>query len=105
MDHRERFDIDNFDSVSVEDEPPEVKEGRLDARDLEVVQRYVVLNNRRSSTAGRADGRRRAVARIKADHPLSDKLPTIEARISVLTRMVGANLLATLVILGLKLSH
>jgi hypothetical protein len=42
-DHRERFDIDRLAVVSVED-PPEVKEGRLNAEDLELVRRYIALN-------------------------------------------------------------
>lgn len=44
MDHRERFDIDKLASVSVEDEPPEVKEGALDRADLALVHRYIDLN-------------------------------------------------------------
>jgi hypothetical protein len=36
-DHRERFDIDRLAVVGVED-PPEVKEGRLNTEDLELVR-------------------------------------------------------------------
>jgi hypothetical protein len=55
MGHAERFDIDNLASVSVEDTPPEVKEGRLDANDVDLVRRYLALNRL-----------------IKADRPLSE---------------------------------
>jgi hypothetical protein len=44
MDNREPFDIRNLASVGVEDTPPEVKEGRRDAHELELVRRYVALN-------------------------------------------------------------
>jgi RNase adaptor protein for sRNA GlmZ degradation len=44
MDHREQFDIDNLAVVSVEDDPPEVKAGHLDAADLDLVRRYIALN-------------------------------------------------------------
>jgi len=43
-DHRERFDTNRLAVVSVEDDPPEVKEGRLNAEDLELVRRYIALN-------------------------------------------------------------
>jgi hypothetical protein len=44
MDHRETFDIDNLAVVSVEDNPPEVKEGSLSAADLDLVRRYITQN-------------------------------------------------------------
>jgi hypothetical protein len=44
MDHREQFDVDNLAVIGVVDDPPEVKEGRLDAADLELVRRYIALN-------------------------------------------------------------
>jgi hypothetical protein len=44
MDHRETFDIDNLAVVSVEDNPPEVKEGSLSAADLDLVRRYLTQN-------------------------------------------------------------
>jgi hypothetical protein len=44
MDHRQQFDVDQLAVVSVEDDPPQVLEGRLDAADLDVVRRYIALN-------------------------------------------------------------
>jgi hypothetical protein len=44
MDHRQQFDVDHLAVVSVEDDPPQVLEGRLDAADLDVVRRYITLN-------------------------------------------------------------
>jgi hypothetical protein len=44
MDHREQFDVDNLAVVSVEDRLPRVIEGQLDAADLDLVRRYIVLN-------------------------------------------------------------
>ena len=44
MDHRQQFDVDHLAVVSIEDEPPLVLEGRLDAADLELVRRYIALN-------------------------------------------------------------
>lgn len=44
MDHRQRFDIDQLAVVSVEDDPPQVIEGPLDAADLDLVRRYIALN-------------------------------------------------------------
>jgi len=44
MDHREPFDIDRLASVSVEDDPPEVKAGWLAPTDLELTRRYIALN-------------------------------------------------------------
>lgn len=43
-DHRERFDTNRLAAVSVEDDPPEVKEGGLSAEDLALVRRYIALN-------------------------------------------------------------
>lgn len=44
MDHREAFDIDQLAVVSVEDDPPQVLEGRLSSTDLGLVRRYIALN-------------------------------------------------------------
>jgi hypothetical protein len=44
MDHRQQFDSDQLAVVSVEDDPPQVVEGRVDAADLDLVRRYVALN-------------------------------------------------------------
>ena len=44
MNHRQRFDFDNLAVVSVEDDPPEVKEGSLSDPDLALVRRYIALN-------------------------------------------------------------
>jgi len=44
MDHRDQFDVDNLAVVSVEDRLPRVIEGDLDAADLDMVRRYIVLN-------------------------------------------------------------
>jgi hypothetical protein len=44
MDHRDQFDIDNLAVVSVQDEPPQLVEGHLDAADLDLVRRYIALN-------------------------------------------------------------
>jgi hypothetical protein len=44
QDHSERFDIDNLAVVSVEEEPPRVVAGQLDAADLDLVRRYIALN-------------------------------------------------------------
>src|SRR3954469_22012947 len=44
QDHSERFDIDNLAVVSIEDEPPRVVAGHLDADDLGQVRRYIALN-------------------------------------------------------------
>ena len=44
MDHRESFDTGNLAVVSVEDDPPEVKEGSLSAADLDLVRRYIAQN-------------------------------------------------------------
>lgn len=43
-DHHERFNIDNLAVVSVDDDPPRVIEGQLDAVDLEQVRRFIALN-------------------------------------------------------------
>ena len=43
-DYREQFDIDHVAVVSVEEAPPEVIEGRLNAVDLNRVRRYIALN-------------------------------------------------------------
>lgn len=43
-DHREQFDTGNPAVVSVEDDPPQVVEGRLDAADLALIRRYIMLN-------------------------------------------------------------
>ena len=40
----EQFDINNLAVVSVEDDPPQVKEGSLSAADLALVRRYIALN-------------------------------------------------------------
>jgi hypothetical protein len=45
-DHREKFDRNDLAVVSVEDDPPQLVEGELSAADLELVQRFVVLNRR-----------------------------------------------------------
>lgn len=57
MDHKARFDIGKLASVSVED-PPVVKEGQLDAADLEVVRQYIALNKRAilNHWQGKTDG-------------------------------------------------
>jgi hypothetical protein len=44
MDHREQFDIDQFAVVGIEDDPPQVMEGRLSAADLAAVRRFIALN-------------------------------------------------------------
>jgi hypothetical protein len=44
MDHREQFDFGNLAVVSVEDDPPQIKEGSLVAADLALIQRYIALN-------------------------------------------------------------
>jgi hypothetical protein len=44
MNHNERFEPDNLAVVSVEDDPPQVVEGRLSTADLEQVRRYIALN-------------------------------------------------------------
>jgi hypothetical protein len=44
MDHRPQFALSNLAVVSVEDDPPQVVEGRLDADDLDHVRRYIALN-------------------------------------------------------------
>jgi hypothetical protein len=46
MNHRQHFDIDQLAVVSVEDDPPQVKEGHLDAADLDLVRRFIALNRR-----------------------------------------------------------
>jgi len=56
--HHERFDPGNLAVVSVEDVPPQVVEGWLDAADLERVRRYIALNRQaiRDHWAERTDG-------------------------------------------------
>ena len=44
IDHGEQFNIGNLAVVSVEDDPPQVKEGSLSADDLALVRRYIALN-------------------------------------------------------------
>lgn len=44
MDHRDQFDLDHLAVVGVEDEPPQVIEGRLNAADLDLVRRFIALN-------------------------------------------------------------
>ena len=44
MDHREQFDTGNLAVVSVEDDPPEIIEGRLASADLALIRRYIALN-------------------------------------------------------------
>jgi hypothetical protein len=44
MDHRQQFDLERLAVVSIEDDPPRLVEGDLDAADLELVRRYIVLN-------------------------------------------------------------
>jgi hypothetical protein len=43
MDHRQQFDI-QLAVVSVEDDPPQIVEGRVDAADLDLVRRYIAFN-------------------------------------------------------------
>lgn len=43
-DHHERFNVDNLAAVSVDDDPPRVIEGQLNATDLEQVRRFIALN-------------------------------------------------------------
>ena len=68
-DHRERFDIDRLAVVSVEDDPPEVKEGSLGAEDLEQVRRWIVLN--RQAILDHWDERTDGVELARALMPLS----------------------------------
>jgi hypothetical protein len=44
IDHRPEFDVEHLAVVSVEDDPPQLLEGDLDAGDLALVRRYVALN-------------------------------------------------------------
>jgi hypothetical protein len=44
MNHREQFAIDELAVVSVEDDPPQVIEGRLSPADLALVGRFIALN-------------------------------------------------------------
>jgi hypothetical protein len=49
MDHREQFDTTALAVVSIEDNPPQVKEGRLSAADIESVRRYLAPKTVRPS--------------------------------------------------------
>lgn len=40
----QQFDIEQLAVVSVEDDPPQIIEGRLDAADHDLVRRYIALN-------------------------------------------------------------
>jgi hypothetical protein len=56
--HHEQFDIDHVAVVSVEEAPPQVIEGRLNAVDLNRVRRYIALNRAAilDHWVGRTDG-------------------------------------------------
>ena len=44
FDHHETFNIDNLAVVSVDEDPPRVIEGQLNAADLEQVRDFIALN-------------------------------------------------------------